>query len=138
MDQHEAGEVLDEYLKEKQLVDACDTILIPALGLAEHDRHRVERHKSRVVCISALLPPAAVGQACYLCKRLRTRFPELQIMVGLWDAQGDQKKANERIQTAGANKTVTTFAQGLEHLRQLGQSLRSVTTTDGDPTTVSL
>jgi hypothetical protein len=40
MDQHEAGEVLDEYLKEKQLVDACDTILIPALGLAEQDRHR--------------------------------------------------------------------------------------------------
>ncbi|HEX2524334.1 MAG TPA: hypothetical protein VHP35_19650, partial [Terriglobia bacterium] len=38
--QQEAGAVLEEYLKEKQLVDACDTILIPALGLAEQDRHR--------------------------------------------------------------------------------------------------
>lgn len=37
-DQQEAGEVLDEYLKENPLVDACDTILIPALGLAEQDR----------------------------------------------------------------------------------------------------
>ena len=36
----EAGAVLEEYLKGKQLVDACDTILIPALGLAEQDRHR--------------------------------------------------------------------------------------------------
>ena len=40
MDQQEAGAVLEEYLKEKPLVDACDTILIPALGLAEQDRHR--------------------------------------------------------------------------------------------------
>ena len=40
MDQEEAGTVLDKYLKENQLVDACDTILIPALGLAEQDRHR--------------------------------------------------------------------------------------------------
>jgi hypothetical protein len=63
----------------------------------------VERHKAEVVCISAL-PPAAVRQACYLCKRLRTRFPELQIMVGLWDAQGDRQKANERMESAGPTR----------------------------------
>lgn len=233
MDQQEAGEVLDEYLKGKQLVEACDTILIPALGLAEQDRHRgvldekrerfvldsmkemidelgqrtrlagadahlkisedssrvshglsslavfclpaadeadeigarlfvhllkgagiyaecasvaalagemmelVERHKSEVVCISAL-PPAAVRQACYLCKRLRARFPELQIMVGLWDAQGDRQKANERIESAGANKTVTTFAQGLEHLRRLEHSFSSVASTAEDAMSVTL
>ena len=47
MDQEEAGTVLDKYLKENQLVDACDTILIPALGLAEQDRHRGNLDENR-------------------------------------------------------------------------------------------
>ena len=97
----------------------------------------VELHKPDVVCISAL-PPAAVRQACYLCKRLRTRFPELQIMVGLWDAQGDRQKANERIESAGANRTVTTFAQGLEHLGQLERSFGSAASTTGVPLSVAV
>jgi predicted PurR-regulated permease PerM len=40
MDQEEASDLVDEYLKEKELVDVYDEVLIPALGLAEHDRHR--------------------------------------------------------------------------------------------------
>jgi len=42
MDQEEATELVEEYLKEKEkeLVDVYDEVLIPALGLAEHDRHR--------------------------------------------------------------------------------------------------
>src|SRR5258706_4828772 len=40
MDQEEATELVEEYLKEKNLVDVYDEVLVPALGLAEHDRHR--------------------------------------------------------------------------------------------------
>ena len=40
MDQEEATELVEEYLKEKNLVDVYDEVLIPALGLAEIDRHR--------------------------------------------------------------------------------------------------
>ncbi|HEV8293396.1 MAG TPA: AI-2E family transporter [Tepidisphaeraceae bacterium] len=40
MDQEEATELVEEYLKEKNLVHVYDEVLIPALGLAEHDRHR--------------------------------------------------------------------------------------------------
>jgi predicted PurR-regulated permease PerM len=40
MDQEEATELVEEYLKEKNLMDVYDEVLIPALGLAEHDRHR--------------------------------------------------------------------------------------------------
>jgi predicted PurR-regulated permease PerM len=40
MDQEEASDLVDEYLQEKELVDVYDDVLIPALGLAEHDRHR--------------------------------------------------------------------------------------------------
>lgn len=56
MDQEEASDLVDEYLRSagqagadtpgeagptgKELVDVYDNVLIPALGLAEHDRHR--------------------------------------------------------------------------------------------------
>ncbi|HEV8606653.1 MAG TPA: AI-2E family transporter [Tepidisphaeraceae bacterium] len=40
MDQEEATDLVEEYLKEKNLIEVYDQVLIPALGLAEHDRHR--------------------------------------------------------------------------------------------------
>lgn len=41
-DQNEAREVLENYLKEKSLEDAYSSVVIPALRLAEEDRHRNE------------------------------------------------------------------------------------------------
>jgi len=39
MDQEEVGDIAHAYLKEQQLGDLYDTVLIPALGFAEQDRH---------------------------------------------------------------------------------------------------
>ncbi len=39
-DQREASQVLEAHLKETSLEDLYDTVLIPALNLAEQDRHR--------------------------------------------------------------------------------------------------
>ncbi len=39
-DQREASQVLETHLKEASLEDLYDTVLIPALNLAEQDRHR--------------------------------------------------------------------------------------------------
>jgi len=41
-DQIEARQVLEDYLKEKPLQDLYSSVVIPALGLAEQDRHRNE------------------------------------------------------------------------------------------------
>jgi hypothetical protein len=40
MDQVEAREVVDVFLKSKPLIELYDTVLIPALNLAEQDRHQ--------------------------------------------------------------------------------------------------
>jgi predicted PurR-regulated permease PerM len=40
MDQPEAHAIVDRFLKEKTLVDLYDSVLIPALSLAEQDRHK--------------------------------------------------------------------------------------------------
>ncbi len=82
----------------------------------------VEERKTHVVCISAL-PPSAVTQARHLCKRLRARFPDLPVIVGLWNAHGDLGKVKERLEVAGANKVVTTFTEGIEQVRQIIQPL---------------
>ena len=42
MDYDEAKQVLDKYLKDEPSVELYDSVLIPALCLAEHDRHRNE------------------------------------------------------------------------------------------------
>jgi len=39
-DENEARHVLEQYLKEKSVEDLYSTVVIPALGLAEQDRHR--------------------------------------------------------------------------------------------------
>ena len=74
----------------------------------------VERHQADLVCISAT-PPAAVMHARSVCRHLRGRFPELAIVVGLWDAQGDLDKARERI--GGDATVVATLADAREHIR---------------------
>jgi 3-deoxy-D-manno-octulosonic-acid transferase len=59
--------------------------------------------------------------ARYLCKQLRRRFPNVKLVVGLWDAQGDLNKARERI---GCGATVVaTLADAQEHIRLLIQQL---------------
>lgn len=51
-DQQEAKKVLEEYLKENSLQQLYDSVLIPALGLAEQDRHRNDLDESSQQFIS--------------------------------------------------------------------------------------
>jgi hypothetical protein len=50
---------------------------------------------------------------------------------------GDPQKAKDRIASAGANHTVITFAQGLEHLDQLEKALGSMAPTPERPLAVA-
>lgn len=74
----------------------------------------------QIACVSAL-PPFAVGQARSLCKRLRARFPELVILVGLWEFAGGVPKAQERVGVNTANAVATNLAEALLQVRALSQ-----------------
>jgi predicted PurR-regulated permease PerM len=50
-DQNEAKQVLENYLKDKPLEDLYDSVLIPALSLAEQDRHRNELDEATEIFI---------------------------------------------------------------------------------------
>ncbi len=80
----------------------------------------VESRKPDVMCISAT-PPAAVMHARHLCKQFRGRFPELPVVVGLWNAKGDLSKAKTRIGGGTTTQVVATLAEAQEQVRLLIQ-----------------
>jgi hypothetical protein len=62
-----------------------------------------------VVCISAL-PPFALLSARTLSKKLRERFPNLTILLGLWGATGENDYT-DRLQKAFDVEVVRTLAE---------------------------
>ena len=65
-----------------------------------------------VVCLSAL-PPSATLRSLYLCKRLANRFPELPIVVGLWQASHRTAEARRQLIGAGAEDVVTSLSDAV-------------------------
>lgn len=100
------------------LVQGMEAIAFSASALAGEMLQKVEEIGPRLVCICAL-PPAALQPARYLCLRLRKAFPDLRILVGLWNWQGDLGPAAERLREAGADQVVTGFAEALARTSQI-------------------
>lgn len=71
---------------------------------------------NRAVCISAT-PPHNTMHTRYLCKLLRSKFPDLHIVVGLWDADGNEEQLTRRRDRLAADKVVLTLGAAMEELR---------------------
>lgn len=85
---------------------------IPKSALVSEVIAQVEKSQPRIVCISAV-PPGVSSQAQILCKRLRHRFPEMQILLARWGAQTAETTAE-----TGASWVVTTTQQAREKLTE--------------------
>jgi hypothetical protein len=191
LDQEEAGELAEKYAEEKGMPELFEEILLPALSLAEADRHLdaldAERERfvfdttrqivdelpdkeqpartcghvciipahdkadevagamlarllpgaqlfsseslaaeniekageqgCKVICISAV-PPRAASHAAYLARRLKQRFPNVRLVVGLWPTETIDK-VKPRLLSAGADDVVTRLPEAAAQLRQL-------------------
>jgi predicted PurR-regulated permease PerM len=197
MNQQDAREVVDTYMKDAPLVDLYDSVLVPALTLAEQDRHRdaidstreeflflninemvaefsefadptaslagtgcrvlcvpahdqadeiaaamlaqllekqgcvalsfpsgpeleemvglMEPNPADLICISAL-QPYAFTPARTICKRLRSRFPSVPVIVGIWGFAGDKQKARARFDRTPPDQLCTSFAEVIQHV----------------------
>jgi len=112
----EADEIAAMMLSQILETAGCLVRAVPVTSLAGEMVDLADHCTADVICLSAT-PPAAVMHARYLCKRLRGRLPEVKQVVGLWDAQGDLNKAQERI---GCGATVVaTLADAKEQIRLL-------------------
>lgn len=95
-----------------------------AIGTVEDMLKQVGERGFQIVCISAL-PPFAVGQARSLCKRLRARFPNVTVVVGLWGFNGGVIKAQERVGTACTDAVSTTLSEAMLQVRRLAEIIES-------------
>lgn len=82
----------------------------------------IVEHKADVVCISAM-PPAAATHSRYLCNRLRGKFSDGRLIVGLWNASGDLDKARHRIGCGDAVRVVATLAKAHEQIQVVLQPI---------------
>jgi methylmalonyl-CoA mutase cobalamin-binding subunit len=82
---------------------------------------RVAESGAEIVCISAVPPQAAI-QAGYLVKRLKSRLPEVKVLVVIWTSE-DIARARARLGEAGADKIVSNLADAVAELHQLSVPL---------------
>jgi hypothetical protein len=110
----------------------CAVQALSVTSLASEMVDLVERHKADVVCVCvSATPPGAMMHARYMCRHLRRRFPNVKLVVGLWDVQGDLNKARERI---GCGATVVaTLADAKKQVRLLIQELLPQTEQQAPP-----
>jgi hypothetical protein len=92
-----------------------------AIGTVDEMLERVGKGNYRIALVSAL-PPFAVGQARSLCKRMHARFPDLVIVIGLWEFAGGVLKAQERVGASCAHAVATSLSEGLLQIRRLTES----------------
>lgn len=72
-----------------------------------------------VVVISAL-PGDAGAHARHLCRRVRLRYAETPIVVGLWQAGGEPERSWQRLVSAGATHIETSLPAALTQIERLG------------------
>ena len=97
MDEEEARTVAEDYLKEKPLIELYDSVLIPALAMAEQDKHENQLDDEREKCIyettrelieelgeeqtaqlqNADAPPSTAPQLSIVCVPVRDEADEL-------------------------------------------------------------
>lgn len=104
----------------------------PAEALVGEKVESVEQRRADIVVISAL-PPWTVASARYLYKRLRRRFPDMEIVVGLWTAKNDLGRVQARYAPDGKTYLVGTLADARKRVHELSEALRLSKTVPSAP-----
>jgi len=101
-----------------QLLDqrGCAAVSFP--GGAELDQmlHMMVPEAGDLICISAM-PPYAFTPARTICRRIRSHFPEVPVIVGIWGFAGEPTKAMARFDRNPPDHLYTSFEQVIEHIR---------------------
>jgi predicted PurR-regulated permease PerM len=84
----------------------------------------VSELEASIVCVSAL-PPFALGHARSLCRRLKTRCPQVRVILGLWNFEGGVARAQDRVGTSSADMVGTALSEVLAEIRQVAKAAAS-------------
>ena len=116
----EADEITAAMLSQILGSDGSRVKTASLISMAAEEFNVGDEFNADVVFLSAT-PPAAVMHARHLCKRLRSKLPNVKIFIGLWHVQGDLIKLQEHI---GCGSTVVaTLADAKEQIQLFSKSL---------------
>ncbi len=71
-----------------------------------------------VVCISAV-SPTTTSHARYLCTKIRAAFPDLRILIGLWNLESIRPETIEELKSAGANELFHTLEDAADKIASI-------------------
>jgi predicted PurR-regulated permease PerM len=103
-------------------VAAADTLAAELIA-------RIEQTPPALICIASL-PPGGLAHTRYLCKRLRSQFPEVRILVGRWGLRGNLDQNLSQLRAAGADDMTTSILDTRSRLNALIPVLFNERTTE--------
>ena len=113
-----AGAMLTQLLQQQ----GCSAQNAPGKLAAGELLDLVEKSEVNAACIS-VVSPSTVIHARYLCMKLRARFPQLEIVIGLWGMTQGVSDAARRLGDSGANEVVTAIADAVVQLAKHAPTL---------------
>jgi predicted PurR-regulated permease PerM len=106
----ETDELALEMFQQFLPTNCSDFIVLSSHTLAAEVPTKIDELDPALVLIAAI-PPGGLAQVRYLCKRLRTRYAKLKILVGRWAATEEAGRVRERLKAAGADNVAFSFAE---------------------------
>ena len=82
--------------------------------------------RSDIICVSAL-PPFALLSARSLTRKLREKYPEVPIIVGLWLTADESADYRDRLRKALNVEVVTSLAEAVDAITRIRDRARRLT-----------
>jgi hypothetical protein len=107
---HDAADEITASMASQVLEQAGLAVVSLPLTPSFHDLLTFLRPEPQdVICISAV-PPLALGPAQNLCRQIRTGFPQIRIIIGLWGYDREPAEVARGFDGPGPNEVATTLA----------------------------
>lgn len=110
-----ADELAGDMLAHLLALGGVGSKVISHKALANEAADALTECEAEIVCLS-LVRPFAVLQARYLAKRLRARFPQLKIVIGLWDQKHPAVGSRKNLQTVHADWVVESLGEAISQI----------------------
>jgi predicted PurR-regulated permease PerM len=112
----------DALLMFQQLLEATRyrLVIVADEKLTSEVITEAREKRTGLVCIAAV-QPGGLAESRYLCKRLRSQFPDVKIAVGLWGFEGDLEERRNSLLSAGANEVGSNLLESRDQIINLAR-----------------
>ncbi len=123
----EADEMASRMLAQLLIAEGFQAEFGAAKSLNSELVDSVAKTESDIVVIS-VLPPITPRDSRLLWRRLRSRYPDLPIVVGFWTSAAQKEMLAEPVEDA-ASRVVTTFAEAISVVRGIAAQVKTTAKT---------